>query len=338
MLLKIILILSLALSFGEAIQINSHWHFVRLHQNTPTFTIEYEEEEIKEDGDWIAIYKADSSTAWENVLHWAWIKDLFLDSPDSGSLRFSSTHLDEAGEYQIRFFKRNSYTVEKTFNFTIQEPFIKELSVTSYNPQTDYLSVLITAGGLHFPITPKDWMALYKTEDSNEWENIIQWTWISELQKNRSFSDIVVKWKVETPILLGGDYEIRYFLNNEYTTHLKTLPFHIHEDEAPSNEPFIDTNSLYTSQIRKHIDVYVYNLSRNKKDWIGIFNKDAEKNINNILGWSYNSQEIKDGIIKIATSNKIFTGKEYDIVLFSNDSYNILSSKRVKILDDYEFF
>ena len=57
-----------------------------------------------ENSDWMAIYKLNDSNAWENVIKWAWVKDL-----KENTFHFDG---DFFGDYEIRFFRNNSFTVD----------------------------------------------------------------------------------------------------------------------------------------------------------------------------------------------------------------------------------
>ena len=62
--------------------------------------------------DWIAIYLADSTTEWKNVLKWAW-----TGNKSEGTLSFKS--LPE-GNYEVRAFYNNSYDAETVKAFTVK--------------------------------------------------------------------------------------------------------------------------------------------------------------------------------------------------------------------------
>ena len=57
-----------------------------------------------ENSDWMAIYKLNDSNAWGNVIKWAWVKDL-----KENTFHFDG---DFFGDYEIRFFRNNSFTVD----------------------------------------------------------------------------------------------------------------------------------------------------------------------------------------------------------------------------------
>lgn len=67
--------------------------------------------------DWLAIYEKGDSTAWGNVKAWAW-----SDGETNGSLSLSFENL-AAGDYEVRVFFNNSFTVEtaKSFNIVVKE-------------------------------------------------------------------------------------------------------------------------------------------------------------------------------------------------------------------------
>ena len=71
--------------------------------------------------DWVAIYKKGDSTAFKNVIRWSWVVDLTRNGPDSGASRAFmglSKNLKN-GEYEVRFFRNNSYKVDAIYPFTV---------------------------------------------------------------------------------------------------------------------------------------------------------------------------------------------------------------------------
>jgi len=62
--------------------------------------------------DWIGIYPVGSSNAWANKVAWAWTNDQV-----EGNLNFNGL---PAGHYEVRAFYNNSYTVEATHVFRVE--------------------------------------------------------------------------------------------------------------------------------------------------------------------------------------------------------------------------
>jgi len=333
---KFIILSTLILSLGEAVTLNSYSNMMRPHHNTPTFTILYDQNEIKTHTDWVAIYKANTSTAWQNVLYWRWVKDLFWDNPSSEELRFGGTALDDLGEYEVRFFKENSYIADKTLPFTVTKKvsftFLENIFIAPHYLGPNNLLVYLNGISSNSPANQTDWLGLYKVGTSNDLENAIRWFWISNLPQHQHNNATRTALEFNYPPLEGGDYEIRYFLNNSYQVEMKSRPFHIHYQEIESSQPTLDVEDLSPWQIRDSLTVYIYNLSGNTKDWIAVFNKGAERIRENIIEWTYNSEGLLNG--QLSLYNKGIGGvtfdKEYDIVLFSNDTYNEITSITIK--------
>jgi len=72
---------------------------------------------------------------------------------------------------------------------------------------------------------PKDWIALYRKNDSNAWSNVLTWDWAKNLKESDLHGDI---YSVTKNInLTNGEYEVRYFKNNSFTTYKKSRSFKV---------------------------------------------------------------------------------------------------------------
>lgn len=173
--------------------------------------------------DWIAYYKQGTSTDWENVLKWYWVEDLKSDGP--------SGHPDTVplvdfapGNYEVRYFKNNSFKIaNKPFSFTIKEVNSTLSSITGGStPGLSVLAIDLDGIGTVLKPNPKDWIGLYNPDSSNEWGNVIRWIWVTDIIGHKA-----AQTHYEIPNIKPGKYELRYFLNNSFTTHKKSEPFSI---------------------------------------------------------------------------------------------------------------
>ena len=66
---------------------------------------------------------------------------------------------------------------------------------------------------------PKDWVGLYKKGKSNDWGNVIKWTWANAYVPNNDDEDGPTLSFGQVN-LADGEYEVRYFLKNSFTTYM----------------------------------------------------------------------------------------------------------------------
>jgi len=172
---------------------------VKLHGNK-SFSIRYHRSAPIKNRDWIGVYKKGTSNSWGNVIQWKWVKDLVCDN----SVDPSYTYIDFSdqlpkGEYEIRFFRDNSFNLHSKREFNTNNSIIFKQSAPKF------ISFQYRKGT---KIDKLDWMAIYKHDDSNAFENVIKWAWVKDLEKNEFHADL-------DPFVPFG-YEIRFFRNNSF--------------------------------------------------------------------------------------------------------------------------
>jgi hypothetical protein len=148
--------------------------------------------------DWVAIYKADSSTAWENVLRWDW-----TDGITDGNFTFDE--LPE-GEYEAKAFFEDSYIVEARATFKVEdvpvEPTVAlTLSKSKYLPNES-----ISVAFEHMLGDSEDWIAIYPKDSTTAWKNVIEWDFTKGSKSGAMTFETL-------PI---GEYEIRAFFQNSF--------------------------------------------------------------------------------------------------------------------------
>lgn len=294
----------------------------------------YEEYQAKKNStDWIGVYKKGASTDWENVLTWAWVKDL----PGSGDRyyahKFSDTHFTEPGEYEVRYFENNSYDIEKSISFTIKkvESHLLGLRVSAY---ADSRQTVLLRGfdGKNIIPAEKDWVGIYKINDDNTWENVIQWAWAKELKDNYYLLQLNLD-KLEE----GVQYEARYFLNNSFATYKKSQPFYV--GELPEDEKeIVFSTKFYNGALRVSLDQFLDFREELSKTWVGVFKKDVPyKNYENLIAWTYVNEvnRASTNTLKILKPELLINGEEYQTVYFNNDSYKQLGKTFIFTLEGY---
>ena len=267
--------------------------------------------------DWIAVYKKGTTNDWKNVINWAWVNNLLGNHPgDNYGHIFRDTHIVEAGEYEVRFFKNNSFIVDKSLSFTIKKipSFLNK--IYKAGPNTIHTNGF---DGHTFTPAPKDWIGIYKENDDNTWQNVIQWGWLKDLKKYHYLNELILDKNLYQE---GVKYKARYFLNNSFHTYKETEPFYM--GELPDDEK--DVLDVFT--IKRDDGSYLIKGSvlvqyvTSSKDWIGLFKKNVEfTEKSNLIAWSYAGAENGLNGLEILKPELFENGGEYKAIFFKNDSY-----------------
>lgn len=167
--------------------------------------------------DWIGIYPAGATTAWNNVIAWRWASDTSQTQVDEGNwYQFPDINIvgkqNEAilpsGNYIARFFLNNSFTVENSVSFSVGGA-QKSANIRSYKanyPINDKAWIELE----NAPGNDQDWIGIYPAGESNAWGNVVAWKWASDT--NPKYDD---DWYLFD--LAAGHYTARFFLNNSFT-------------------------------------------------------------------------------------------------------------------------
>jgi len=184
------------------------------------FTTTYEEQGEK---DWIGYFKKGASNTPENIIKGFWVKDLICSTPIGCHDMVPSIYL-APGEYELRYFKNNSYKVYKEpLNLNIKKvpSTLEEIWVRNTLEKANSIDITLIGIGDDLRPNPKDWFALYPIHSTNAKENVVQWSWAKDAHLVGTTSYFKMK------NIKPGTYEIRYFLNNSFTTYAKSEPFTI---------------------------------------------------------------------------------------------------------------
>lgn len=213
--------------------------------------------------DWIGIYPAGSSNDWANVIQWEW-----SGGDVTGAINFSPL---SAGVYEVRAFYQNSFNVEASYTFTIEDngssnPVLITLDKESYTPNESIQATFENMTGNN-----KDWIGIYPAGSSNDWKNMIQWNWTGGvIDGSINFNDLPV-----------GEYEVRAFFNNSLNVEAQQA-FTVKAEV--NNSVILTTNK--TSYLPNEL-IYV-NFDRmlgNPEDWIGIYPAGASYEFSNVIEW-----------------------------------------------------
>jgi len=259
------------------------------------------EEMLGDAKDWIAIYPKNSSNDWVNVIDWAW-----TDGIKKGDIKFN-TDLD-IGEYQVRTFFKNTYTVEAQYDFNVSK-YVSKVILTAKETFDDKENILI-----HFENMSgnnQDWIAIYPKDSTNDWKNVITWQWIDGKKSGiTSFSNLQI-----------GEYEARVFFKNSFNLEKKIL-FKV--EKSLSNVKLLTDKESYG--LNELIYVSFDHMQGNKTDWIGIYPAGSSYEFKNIVMWKY-----LDGQVKGEISFYGLEKGEYEIRAFFNNSLTKETTVTIKI-------
>lgn len=318
MFLKLVSIYLLTISLANAVTISTSRH--KLPDGNADIVLKYDADEVVNRNDWVAIYKqGDDSEVWNNVLNWDWVYKLKVNEPGGPVYVLRKIKLP-VGEYQARFFKNNSYVIDQSVDFSIVEvdSYLTKINAYPSRPGLDKVENINFRGltEKYLP-NPKDWVALYDVNDSNDWKNVKDWAWARDVYKG---------WKVGDLPLANGNYEIRYFLNNTFTTFMKSRVFPVSDEVVPPRddvsleiEPYVNEADNYSVRIN------LKDSSLNPKNWIGFFKKGKRPIRKNLLKWTYNTLGQESGVIDLDLLPSTWKDETITAVLFENDTYVVLT-------------
>ena len=154
--------------------------------------------------DWIAIYPAGSTTAWENMIQWEWIPGNI-----QGTQTFEAL---PAGDYEVRVFFNNSAHLKGCHAFSVKNTtFNLESRKVAYDPFE-----LIHADFINMRGTASDWIGIFPVGANHEKESAIQWKYAKSLVNGSlNFNGLDV-----------GTYEMRAYFA---TLHKKTITFTVQD-------------------------------------------------------------------------------------------------------------
>jgi len=247
--------------------------------------------------DWIAIYKAGTSTEWSNVLQWKW-----TDGINSGNFTFDKL---PAGKYVTRVFFKNSYNVVVASTFRVKAKAVENsLEVTTTkNTYLNNEEIIVNYKNMSGDL--KDWIAIYPKGASNDWNNVLRW----------SYTDGDKMGEFNFDALEVGSYEVRAFFKNSYNLE-KVLSFNVEEIAIDPKASVSTSKNEYLSNEAIVIDFK--NMPENEKDWIAVYLKKSSTEWKNVQAWSYT-----EGLDAGTMNFKALPAGEYEVRAFFNNLYNI---------------
>jgi hypothetical protein len=287
-----VLLLSSILLQAQDPQITAGYRQDNLYTNIPIniYTINTSGDEE----DWIGIYPKGASNDWANVVSWT-----FLKAPHR---HHNKLRVTAAGEYEARLFFHNSFNLEASDSFTVQEsplnPTTVKTNKDTYN-ENEKIQVKLKDMLGH----PQDWVAIYPKGSNNDWGNIIDWSW--------------TKGKVDTSItfngLNAGAYDVRAFYKNSFNVEASHSFIVKNAQQKPAR--IYMHNYLTTNQ---NIRVEFRNFSGDEQDWIAIYKKGTSNDWGNVIAWKWTNGAMEGHL----TFPKLPEG-DYEVRGFFDNSYDL---------------
>lgn len=215
-------------------------------------------------------------------------------------------------------------------------------TIQFHNIQGDTISHIQVANYKWSEATEQDWLAIYKKESSNEWSNVISWTYLDVLKGEAPFDTNSKVWTNATKGLPIGEYEARFFRNNSYAVEA-SLAFTI-----ATETPFLRVQGNYDADKHRSVNYIFYMPSYTNAretqpdrgeqlDWVGLYKVGDANDWENVKKWAW----VKD--LPITPINGGYPHKqwsfstldieqdagEYEIRYFLNNSYETYVKSRV---------
>lgn len=149
----------------------------------------------------------------------------------------------------------------------------------------------------------QDWIGVYPKGSSNDWENVVKWSWTGGITEgNVSLGNIAL-----------GDYEVRVFFQNSFELE-GSYPFSIE-----GNALDVKLSTIKNSYLpNEDVVVNFSNMLGDVEDWIGIYPEGSSNDWGNVVLWKFTNGVI-DG-------NMTFTNLpegNYSVRAFFSNSFNL---------------
>ena len=149
----------------------------------------------------------------------------------------------------------------------------------------------------------KDWIAIYPLGSSNEWQNMLRWSWTGGFTEgSKTFEGLPL-----------GEYEARVFFENSFNLE-GSSSFSVEGNENEVN--LTTTKSTYLPN--EPIVVNFENMLGDDKDWIAIYPKDSSNEWKNVLRWKWT-----EGIVTGSFTFEALPLGEYEARAFFENSYDL---------------
>jgi len=264
--------------------------------------------------DWIGIYKSGDVPGEINSTVWSYLKG------PSGEAKFT---LAEDGKYFIGLFENDGYVeLVERIEIIVGKKAILQSRKSEYS---DGENVVIDYRNC--PVNEKDWIGVYRIGKVPGSIGSDTWDYITKDSGTVEFDG-----------LAKGYYFAQYFLLDAYEPASDRIYFSIGDTIA----------SINTDKLSYNLgDLISVNFSDGPgiaKDYLGLYKKGDNPNVNPLLSYVYVNGE-SSGTAVFEGNNLPKDKGEFFIVFFTNDSYNEISNRAyfdvkstVNVLDENEEF
>ncbi len=159
-----------------------------------------------------------------------------------------------------------------------------------------------------------DWIGIYPIGTTNDWENVVKWSWTGGITEGNVTMDSV-------PV---GNYEVRAFFNNSFNLE-GSYPFNVEGDALDVNISTTKSNYLPNEDV-------VVNFSHmlgDVEDWIGVYTQGSSNDWANVVAWKF-TNGVTDGNM---TFSNLAEGN-YSVRAFFKNSFNLEANSSFSIHDD----
>jgi len=152
-----------------------------------------------------------------------------------------------------------------------------------------------------------DWVGIYPAGSSNDWENVVSW----------SFTNGIVDGNLLLDGVSAGNYDVRLFFSNSFHLEAKV---EIKVIGGGNGKVSIST-SKDTYKVAESIDVTFSNMSGDGEDWIGIYPAGASNDWDNIVSWAWTN-----GVVSSTLSLDGVPAGNYEVRAFFSNSFKVEAS------------
>ena len=246
--------------------------------------------------DWVGIYLSGQTPGSTPSTAWAYVNS---ESMSSGVLNMS---VSTAGEYYAVLLENDGYNElgQRTYFYVGSVPVLTVADATK-----DVIKISYT----NAPANATDWIGIYKIGSDPQNSTAASYQYVTGSSNTLTFDN-----------LGKGYYFARYFLNDGYASIGNEIYFSVGDTIATisTDKPSYDLGDLISVTFNDGPGI--------AKDWLGIFNKGANPNIDPLLNYIYVDGK-PSGTATFQSGNIPTKEGDYYVVFFTNDSYNEISNR-----------
>lgn len=162
----------------------------------------------------------------------------------------------------------------------------------------------------------QDWIGIYPAGSSNDWGNVVQWEW----------SGGTVDGSVSFNALPVGNYEARAFYQNSFNLEAH---YAFSVEENGNGNPVVITLAQESYTPSELIEVMFENMTRNSKDWIGIYPAGSSNDWANVVQWKW-----AGGVMNGSVNFEDLPVGNYEARAFLNNSFNLEAQQAFSVEAD----